>query len=267
MEQVRKWRHCMGVVIFKCTETVHSVPYPFSPNDAKYCQSRQHIWCQRRAAFAQIIFAVLMATAFGKMCPKCGAQCKSCSLQYALKFQQKWWWTRTTSFAPFTLCWHLCSLHTLIGEIDSYSPSTKELLEYIMNNMLLSDTLKAKSWVQPRRFNVTGSETKILQRSLCKDFSTTDCLFLSCTHQTPSKCRGSSTTLCNQQLKPRKACNPHSPLHKTSLRDSTLLLNASKKNCLRKWSEFSKEDIYWNLSDYNKAQCYKTFFSVNYGFS
>ncbi len=129
MEQVRKWRHCMCVVIFECTKGFHFVPFPFSPNDAIYCQFRQRFWCQSRAAFAQIIFAVLMATAFGKMCPKCRAQCKSCSLQYALKYQQKWRWTRTTTFAPFTLCCNLCSLHTLIGEIDSYSLSTKELLD------------------------------------------------------------------------------------------------------------------------------------------
>ncbi len=58
-----------------------------------------------------MIFYGLMAKAFGKVLPKCGTRCKRCSLKHAENFQQKCWWWRTASFAPFTLCWRLCELH------------------------------------------------------------------------------------------------------------------------------------------------------------
>ncbi len=47
----------------------------------------------------------------------------------------------------------------------------------------------------------------------------------------------------NQQLKPRKASNLPFPLHKTSLRDSTFLLYAGKKNFPQKWYKFNKVKI------------------------
>jgi len=43
-----------------------------------------------------------MATAIGKNAPKYGARHPSCSLKHAIKFQQKCWWNRNTSFASFT---------------------------------------------------------------------------------------------------------------------------------------------------------------------
>jgi hypothetical protein len=49
----------------------------------------QQFWWQSRAAFAQIIFEVLMAKIFDKNPQKCGAQCERCSLKFAVKFQQK----------------------------------------------------------------------------------------------------------------------------------------------------------------------------------
>jgi hypothetical protein len=42
-----------------------------------------------KAAFEQTIFDVYMATAIGEMCQNMALGNKSCSLKYAIKFQQK----------------------------------------------------------------------------------------------------------------------------------------------------------------------------------
>jgi hypothetical protein len=44
----------------------------------------------------------LRATAFGKKAPKYGAQNKSFTLKYAVKFQQVCWQNKTASLVPFT---------------------------------------------------------------------------------------------------------------------------------------------------------------------
>jgi hypothetical protein len=44
---------------------------------------------------------------------------KMFSLKPAAKFEQKYWLHTTASFAPFILCWQLCALCKLVGEIDS----------------------------------------------------------------------------------------------------------------------------------------------------
>ncbi len=62
---------------------------------------------------------LLMATPFGKNVSKFVAQRKSWSLIYSIKFQKKCQWNRKASFASLTLCWHLCAMRKLAGEIDS----------------------------------------------------------------------------------------------------------------------------------------------------
>ncbi len=52
-----------------------------------------------------------MATVFGTNASKCGTKRQSCSLKYAVKFKKKCWWNRKEYFVPFTLCWHLYTLH------------------------------------------------------------------------------------------------------------------------------------------------------------
>jgi hypothetical protein len=59
------------------------------------------------------------ASASGKNVPKYGAQCKSYSLKYAENFHHRYSWNRRASFAQFTSCWYLCTLHKLVGKIDS----------------------------------------------------------------------------------------------------------------------------------------------------
>jgi hypothetical protein len=66
-----------------------------------------------------------MATAFDETVPKYGRQCKSCSLKCAAKFQQKCWQNRTAYFVPSTICWRLCSLRKLVGEIDTRTIKNK----------------------------------------------------------------------------------------------------------------------------------------------
>jgi hypothetical protein len=51
--------------------------------------------------------------------PKYVALYESRSLKQAVKFQQKYWCNRTASFALFTSRWCLCTMHKMIGEIDS----------------------------------------------------------------------------------------------------------------------------------------------------
>ena len=60
-------------------------------------------------------------TVLHKIVAKCVKQHKNCNLKYAIKFQQTFWWNRTTSYGPFTLCWHLWALHRLVGEINFWS--------------------------------------------------------------------------------------------------------------------------------------------------
>jgi len=55
---------------------------------ATWGQCHQDFWCQRRAAFAKIFLMHLMATAYGKIAPKCGARCKSRSLKYEKNFSR-----------------------------------------------------------------------------------------------------------------------------------------------------------------------------------
>ncbi len=62
---------------------------------------------------------LLMGIALGLNVPKYVAQLKSCSLKYAVKFQQKCCENKTYSFEPSTSCWCLWTLHKLVGHIDS----------------------------------------------------------------------------------------------------------------------------------------------------
>ncbi len=70
-------------------------------------------------AFAHTIFDDFNGNSIWLKCTKTNAWCKSRNLKYTVKFQQKCWQNRITSFSHFTLGWRLYTLRKLVGEIDS----------------------------------------------------------------------------------------------------------------------------------------------------
>jgi hypothetical protein len=72
---------------------------------------KQNLWLKQ-------FLMILSATEFGNHVFNYDSVSKNCHLKYKVKFDQKCWWNRTAFLTPFTLCWHHCTLHKMVGEID-----------------------------------------------------------------------------------------------------------------------------------------------------